>query len=85
MRVFLTLVSATAVLRQALASPAPERDNGLQKRAAPAACAKPVALNLAYTVLSALHAEQFCTSWLGITTKTVGGRKNKAPVGSAVD
>jgi hypothetical protein len=71
----LTFVSAAAALRQALAAPSPEQyNNPLDKRAVPAACAKPVALALAYDVLSALNAQQFCTSWLGITTKIVGGR-----------
>jgi hypothetical protein len=74
MRAFPTFASVAVVLGHVLAAPGPPVDvKHLQERAAPAACAKPLAVSLAYDILSALRADSFCTQWLGITTKTVYG------------
>jgi hypothetical protein len=77
MRVFSTFASVAVVLSHVLAAPAPGDVNDLQERAAPAACAKPLAVSLAYDILSALRANTFCTQWLGITTETVSGEHSQ--------
>jgi len=59
------------VFNHALAAPAHGNGIDLQERAAPAACANPLAVLLAYDILSILHATSFCTGFLGISTKTV--------------
>jgi hypothetical protein len=52
-------------------SASPSASRSASASGASGACASPVAVHLAYDVLSALHATSFCTKWLSITTVTI--------------
>ena len=75
MRIFSFFSLIAIVLNHAIAAPAPGNVKYLQERKAPAACVKPLAVSLAYDVLSVLHASSFCTHWLGISTQTVSSKQ----------
>jgi hypothetical protein len=51
----------------------PAFEKAVEKRNAPAACASPLAVSLAYDVLNLFHETSFCSQWLSISTVTTSG------------